>query len=109
MENIIHANEKRENLLSNIGCLGCFLFILTGVIGCNIIKNGGSTFGWVLFGIGVFLYICMYSLKYDLRESGGALTRRRLSDGDLKGLKKEDLEELRCHIYARHGLSLIHI
>ena len=105
MENIIHANEKRENLLSNIGCLGCFLFILTGVIGCNIIKNGGSTFGWVLFGIGVFLYICMYSLKYDLRESGGALTRRRLSDGDLKGLKKEDLEELRCHIYARHGYN----
>ena len=105
MGNIIQANEKRMNLLSNIGCLGCVLFILTGVIGCNIIEDGGSTFGWILFGVGVFLYFYMYSQKYNLRESGGALTRRKLSDGDLEGLKKEDLERLRCHIYAKHGYN----
>lgn len=105
MDNIIKANEKRENLLGNIGDLGCFLFILTGVIGCNIIEDGDSTFGWILFGVGVFLYLFMNVQKNILRESGGALTRRKLSDSDLKGLKKEDLERLRCHIYARHGYN----
>ena len=105
MGNIIQANEKRMNLLSNIGSLGCFMFILTGVIGCNIIEDGGSTFGWILFGVGVVLYLFMYSQQYILKEGGGPLTRRKLSDEDLEGLKKEDLERLRCHIYARHGYN----
>lgn len=103
MDNIIKANEKRENLLNNIGRLGCFLFILTGVIGCSIIKDGGSTFGWILFGVGVFLYFFMDIQKNTLKESGGALTKRKLGEDDLRGLKKKELEQLRCHIYAKHG------
>lgn len=105
MDNIIQTNEKREKLLSNIGRLGCFLFILTGVIGCSIIKDGGSTFGWILFGVGVFLYFFMDVQKSNLRESGGALTKRKLGEDDLMGLKKKELEQLRCHIYAKHGYN----
>ena len=100
--NILEANKKRERLLHYSGVWGRNAFILIGIIGG--IAMGSKIFGWTFIIVGVFLYLHLDGFQITkLKETCGALTRRKLSDGDLEGLKKEDLEQLRCHIYALHG------
>lgn len=105
MDNIIRANEKREHLLNMIAKLGFVLFILTGFIGCNAMKSGGTIFGWIFVVLGILITFVETIIQMKLKESGGALTLRKLSDNDLMGLKKEELEKLRFHIYAKHGYN----
>lgn len=101
--NLLEANKKRDKHLSNIRNLGVILCILTGFIGCCVIKDGGSSFGWTFSAIGFVLCCYMNYQKYQLKLGGGALTKRKLVEEDLEGLSKQELERLRCHIYALHG------
>lgn len=103
MDNILTANKNQRRLLKNIGGLGCAAFVMTGIIGCNTIESGGTTFGWIFTIAGLLLYFYMNGRVYDLEMRGGALTSRKLSEYDLKGLSNYDLEILRCHIYAKYG------
>lgn len=108
MGNIIKTNGILESILKLIEGLGCAVFIMIGIIGCYAMESkgdSGETFGWSFVVIGVLLSLCMYYCRDRLSKSGGSLTRRRLSDEDLKGLKKEELEQLVCHIYAKNGYN----
>lgn len=105
MDNIIEANKKREDLLKSIRDWGMVIFILTGIIGCSVMESDGATFGWIFTIMGIILCFYMNGRVFDLKKCGGILTRRRLADGDLRGLKKEELERMRLHIFAKHGYN----
>ena len=105
MDNIIEANGKQEHLLDTIGRWGLILFIASGIIGCNAMESGGTAFGWSFVIIGIILDFVTTALKNNLKKSGGALTKRELVEDDLRGLKKDDLERLRLHIYAKQGYN----
>ena len=101
MENVIQAIEKRKKYLTKIDYCCCCLFILTGIVGCSVIESGGAI--WVCSFVIIGFVIDYFMTKYI--NDGGPLTTRRLTDDDLEGLKKKDLERLRLHIYAKHGYN----
>lgn len=105
MDNIIKANEKRERLYKRISFGGFYLFILTGIIGCSVIDSCSYTFGFAFVILGILVDYVATKLKDKLKESRGALTMRKLGEDDLRGLKKEELEQLRFHIYAKNGYN----
>lgn len=105
MDNIIQANEKREKFLNRIDLCFFYFFILTGIVGCSVIESGGVTFLCSSVIVGVIIDSIVSKVMKGYKKDGGPLTRRRLSNKDLMGLRKENLEQLRCHIYAKHGYN----
>ena len=105
MDNIIKANAKKEHILKTTGNLGFTTFVIIGIIGCSVMESNGGTFGWSFVVIGILISFFMTCLSYILEENGGALTTRKLFEGDLRGLSKAELERLRLHIYAKHGYN----
>lgn len=99
--NILEANEKREQLYKKISIWGRNAFILIGITGGIAMES--KIFGLIFIIVGIILDFYMNGKITDLKKRCGALTGRKLSDGDLKGLRKDELEQLRCHIYAIHG------
>lgn len=94
--NILEANKKREQLYDKISIWGRNFFILIGIVGGFAMESG--IFGFSFIIVGVLLYFIMYVETSDLYK-----TSRKLSDSDLEGLRKDDLEKLICRIYAIHG------
>lgn len=105
MDNIIIVNERQERLYKIISGWGFALFILAGIVGCSVLESGGTIFGGAFVIAGILIDYVATRLKNNLQESGGALTKRKLVEEDLEGLKKDYLEELICHIYAKNGYN----
>lgn len=100
MDNIVIENNKRKRLFKIIGYGGLYF---VRIVGCSVIDSCGYTFGWTFVIIGVLIDYVATRLKDKHSENGGALTLRKLSDDDLRGLNKEELDLLICQIYAIHG------
>ena len=77
--------------------LGCFCAVYKK-IQIHLLFDVLSSFGFSFIIVGVLLYFIMYVETSDLYK-----TSRKLSDSDLEGLRKDDLEKLICRIYAIHG------
>ena len=105
MGNIIVENEKREHTLSRIASWSFAICSIVGIVGCSTVESFSWTYGGIFVVVGFAIWCCVDFTKYRFVNDGGALTRRRLVDDDLRGVEKEKLERLQMHIYAKHGYN----
>lgn len=119
MDNIVRVYQKKRTVLDFLEGWGCIIIILIGIVGCTKICNNynkewdGLIFGFSMIGVGILfsklMNYCISRLnKKDealIEALVDALKSRRLSNSDLKGLDREELERLRLHIYAMNGYN----